>query len=152
MKAIVNLTSFILLMFCCSLALAHGGGGAEREEKPKKPEATQVRRAPHQPEALEHNQLEKLMAEKEIAGDVTAIRCSLNEFTSCRGVEIVLHDWAGKQIAKAHTGMMGIVGFEGLHPNASYIARIESDRYKGEAQVRAGGIYGIKGEKKPNNL
>lgn len=147
MKTVVNRTSFVLLTLCCSFAWAHGGGGGE-PEKPKKPEVAQVRHSPHQPDSLEHDQLEKLMSEKDMAGDVTAIRCSLNEFTSCRGVEIVLHDLGGKQIAKAHTGTMGIVGFEGLKPNANYIARIESDRYKGEAQVRGGGIYAINGERK----
>ncbi len=148
MKALLNLVSVLLLALFCPPGRAHGGGGAEPQEKPKKSEVAQVRHTPHHPEALEHNELEKLMSEKQMAGDVTAIRCSLNEFTSCRGVEIALHDLAGKQIVKAHTGTMGIVGFEGLKPNSNYIARIESERYKGETQIQAGGIYTINGERK----
>ncbi len=145
-----NLSIFVLTISFCSSAWGHGGssGGDRHEKSVRPPEVSQTRSAPRQPGVVEHDQLEKLMMNKEMVADVAAIRCILNEFSNCRGVEVVLHDLSGKEIAKANTGTFGVVGFEGLNSNVNYVAKIESEKYDGKVQVLAGGTFVLNGEKK----
>lgn len=135
-----------LVNFFSLCTFAHGGGSHSNAPKWKQREIE--RHAPHRPEPLDHDRLEKFVAAKEIPPDVVTIHCKLNNFTNCRGVEISLYDLNGKPVARAHTGTTGFVGFEGLQPRTEYIAKIESDKYVGEANVRSGGSYALSGERK----
>ena len=148
MNSLRSLPLLLVTIFSAPV-FAHGGGGPEPKEEPKKVVTISAsRHAPLKPDVLAPDVIEKLMGEKEIAKDVAGVRCALSEFTTCRGVDIVLHDLRGNEILRAHTGTTGMVGFEGLKANTNYIARIESDRYAGEAQIRAGGVYEITGQRK----
>ncbi len=137
---------FFLINVLSLSAFAHGGGSSSNAPKWKEKEIE--RHAPHHPESLDQDKLEKFMAAKEMLPDVVAIHCKLSEFTNCRGVEIGLYDLDGKSLAKAHTGTSGLVGFEGLKPRTGYIAKIEGEKYTGESRVRSGGSYGLSGERK----
>jgi len=140
----ILLGCFLLIPFSKN-SFAHGAGGGTPKTEVKKPEA---RHAAHHPAVLDEDELSKFMAEKKMAEDVVAIHCKLSEFTNCRGMEVSLYDLNGKLIGMAHTGMSGIVGFEGLRSKTNYVAKIENEKYRGETQVQTGTVFGLMGEKK----
>lgn len=116
---------------------------------PRLPWEREPRTAPSKPQVIEHDKLTKQHQLKEIDPDVVSIQCSLGQFlTNCRGIEISLHDLAGKELLRASTGTTGVVGFEGLKRGVDYIARINSDRYQGEIQIHSGRAYSMNGKQK----
>lgn len=138
----------MILMIASSYTYAHGGGSAPSGAEKKAEKKEDPRHIPHHPEAIDEDKLIRYLSAKSIMPDVTTISCKLGEFTSCRGLEIGLYDLNGKLLAKGHTGTGGAVGFEGLKKDGKFIAKIEGEKYFGEARVQAGGSYGIYGEKK----
>lgn len=136
----------IIAMVASPSVFAHGGGGTtEHKEEPKKVE---LRRAALKADALDSLEAERLTQEKKVAEDVVLIHCKLSEFNNCRGIEVSLHDLSGKIIARAHTGMSGLVGFEGLKSKTNYLAKIESEKYQGEAQVQTSRVWPLIGERR----
>ena len=129
-------------------AFAHGGGSAPEKKTVRSKEVQRSRLTPSHPEALQDEQLEVFASQKEIARDVVVIRCRLNEFSLCRGLEIVLLNLEGRELARAHTKTSGFVGFEGLQANANYIVRIASEKYYGETQIQSGSTFVVDGKRR----
>ena len=137
----------ILVIVVSPHAFAHGGDGGPLTNKSNAKVRHQARRAPHHPEEIIQAELDKHLSAKKIFADVIIIHCKLGEFTKCRGVEIGLYDLQGRLISKGYSGLSGVVGFEGLKAGEQFVAKIEGDKYRGEAHVIAGGSFRINAER-----
>lgn len=107
---------------------------------------TETRRPPHHPREIEQAELAKYLESK--FPDVTIISCQFSEYNSCRGVQIAIFDSNGHFVAKAHSGTIGMVGFEGLKPNSEFVAKIQSEKYRGEIVFVVGQNFRILAEQK----
>lgn len=132
------------------IALAHGGGGADAAKE--KPKNTQVakRTTPAVPTIVGYSELANIMGQQKSPGDVAIIRCTLNNFANCRGLEIALYDLKGNLIASANSGSEGVVGFEGLKEGQKYEARLETSKYKGSVVFAPGGAWMLNGDRNDN--
>ena len=124
---------------------AHGGDSLPPAKAEKK---TEVRPAASKPETLLGSELSNILRQNVIPDDVLLVRCSLNEFAVCRGVDVTLFDLSGKRLLTGNSGTDGLLGFEGLMPKTKYIAKIESAKYSGDAEVVDGRVSPINADKK----
>jgi hypothetical protein len=127
---------------------AHGGGGSEAPAKKETKATPGVRSAPSLPNALNHAELIEIMNQDKSPSDVAIVRCTLNEFASCRGLQVGLYDKNGKQISIGNTGGEGVVGFEGLKAGHEYEARIDAVKYKGSVAITPGAAWKLNADRK----
>ncbi len=137
------LTPVILIIFVNS-AFGHGDDGSKVH---KKEEKVAVRITPSKAGRLDSLSIEQILKSKQVPDDVLIVTCSLST-APCRGISIGLFDSAGSQIFSSNTGINGFVGFQGLNKDQSYTARIESEKYIGEAVVRSGLNQSLVGDRK----
>lgn len=145
-KRAVLLGLLCVTVFQAAEVRAHGGGGSEAPAK-KEPKVTEARSTPSLPNALTHAELNKIMSQDKSPSDVAIVRCTLNEFASCRGLQVGLYDKNGKQISIGNTGGEGVVGFEGLRAGHEYEARIEAAKYRGSVILTPGGAWKLNADR-----
>jgi len=143
----------VLAAFTSQVAFAHGGGpGGNKSESQEKlksaPSAVSLRKVAKSPEAMNPSDIAPIISGPSIPADVAPIRCSLGEFSECRGLAVSLKDFDGHEIASANTGTDGLLAFEGLKPNVAYIASITSERYSGEVRVTGGSVWALNAERR----
>lgn len=143
----VFLLTCFLAIFNSEIATAHGGGGAPVQGKSVKSHIESTRSPASRPGTLAHYELLKIMDQKRSPTDVAIVKCTLNGFASCRGLDIVLFDEHGHQILKANSGSEGIVGFEGLKEGQKYEAKIQTAKYKGSSVITPGGAWTLNGDR-----
>lgn len=150
----VYLKLFVVLVTLVSqFAFAHGGGpGGDNAEKQQKTAPAQrpisMRKVATAPEAMNPSDIAPILSGSSIPADVAPIRCSLGEFSECRGLAVVLKDFDGHEIASTNTGTDGLLAFEGLKPNVAYIAAITSERYSGEVRITGGKVWALNAERR----
>lgn len=126
---------------------AHGGGGNEAPAKKETKVKTELRSTPSIPNALNYAELNKIISQDKNPHDVAIVRCTLNSYASCRGLQIALYDMKGKQILVGNTGSEGLVGFEGLKEGEQYEARIEASKYQGKIVVTPGNAWTLNADR-----
>lgn len=146
-KRAVFLSLLCATVFQAAEVRAHGGGGSEAPAKKEPKTTAETRSTPSLPNALNHAELSKIMNQDKSPSDVAIVRCTLNEFASCRGFQIALYDAKGKQISIGNTGGEGVVGFEGLSAGHEYEARIEAAKYKGSVVLSPGGAWKLNADR-----
>lgn len=139
-----TLVLVILMISVIESALGHGDDGPKEH---KKEERVAVRIAPSKSSKLDPLSIEQILKSKQVPDDVLIVTCSLST-APCRGISIGLFDSAGSQIFSSNTGINGFVGFQGLDKDQTYTARIESEKYIGEAVVRSGVNQSLVGDRK----
>ena len=145
--AFIFATCIALTFFYFKKASAHGGGSSAPSPKESEPDVVkEVRHVPSTPKTLNHIELLKVLSQEKNPPDVAVVRCTLNMYASCRGLEIALYDTEGKKLLIGHSGSEGIVGFEGLEQNQKYEARIQTKKYKGSTTVIPGSAWSLKGK------
>lgn len=143
LKSFLVIGSSVLCLLQSQSVRAHGGGSPAADEKKVNSPA---RHPASRPGILAYFDLLKIMDQK-IPLDVAIVKCTLNEFASCRGLDIVLFDEHGHQMSKANSGSEGIVGFEGLKEGQMYEAKIQNSKYKGSAVIAPGAAWSLKGDR-----
>lgn len=146
-------TICILAALISQFAFAHGGGpGGDSKEKQEKaataPRAVSMRKIAKSPEAMNPSDIAPIISGPVIPSDVAPIRCSLGEFSECRGLAVSLKDFDGHEVASSNTGTDGLLAFEGLKPNVAYIASITSERYSGEVRITGGRVWALNAERR----